>query len=76
MSTFIEVEVDLSDYEDEVFEYAEDNGYILKSDYEDDYILKSEIKDLIDELEKELYIYTTKSITTVEQVVDKLKELI
>lgn len=75
MGTFIEVEVDLSDYEDEVFEYAEDNGYI-EQDVLDDYISKSEIKDLIDELEKELYFYTTKSITTVEQVVDKLKELI
>lgn len=74
--SYIEVEVDLSDYEDEVFEYAEDNGYILKSDYDDEHIKKCIIEDLIEELEKELYVYNTKSITTVEQVLEKLKEMI
>lgn len=74
--SYIEVEVDLSDYEDEVFEYADDNGYILKSDYDDDHIEKCIIEDLIEELEKELYLYNTKSITTVEQVLERLKEIV
>lgn len=65
------IRVDLSDYEDEVFEYAEDNGYVK----EDEAFDKSELEALIEEIEKELYIYTTKSMT-LEDVLTRLKELI
>lgn len=65
------IRVDLSDYEDEVFEYAEDNGYVK----EDEAFDKSELEALIDEIEKELYIYTTKSMT-LEDVLRRLKELL
>lgn len=71
MFNTITVEVDLSDYEDEVFEYAEDNGYVK----EDSMIDKFELNEIIEEIEKELYIYTTKSMT-LEDVLRKLKELI
>lgn len=72
MFNTITVEVDLSDYEDEVFEYAENNGYIK----EEDVIYREDIKELIEELEKEIYIYTTKSDITLEDVVARLKELL
>ena len=65
------IRVDLSDYEDEVFEYAEDNGYVK----EDEAFDKSELEALVEEIEKELYIYTTKSMT-LEDVLTRLKELI
>lgn len=66
------IRVDLSDYEDEVFEYAEDNGYVSP----DDVICKEDLQEIIDELEKEIYIYTTKSDITLEDVVNRLKELL
>ena len=65
------IRVDLSDYEDEVFEYAEDNGYVKEEDTFD----KTELEDLIKDIEKELYIYTTKSMT-LEDVLRRLKELL
>ena len=68
----VEVEVDLSDIESDVFEYAERNGYVK----EEDVVWREEIKDLIEELEKEIYIYTTKSDVTLEDVVARLKELL
>lgn len=68
----VEVEVDLSDIESDVFEYAERNGYVK----EEDVVWREEIKDLIEELEKEIYIYTTKSDITLEDVVARLKELL
>ena len=71
MFNTITVEVDLSDYEDEVFEYAEDNGYVKEEDTLD----KTELEDLINDIEKELYIYTTKSMT-LEDVLRRLKELL
>lgn len=71
MFNTITVEVDLSDYEDEVFEYAEDNGYVKEEDTLD----KTELEELINDIEKELYIYTTKSMT-LEDVLRRLKELL
>lgn len=68
----VEVEVDLSEIESDVFEYAERNGYVK----EEDVVWREEIKDLIEELEKEIYIYTTKSDITLEDVVARLKELL
>lgn len=68
----VEVEVDLSKIESDVFEYAEQNGYVK----EEDVVWREEIKDLIEELEKEIYIYTTKSDITLEDVVARLKELL
>lgn len=68
----VEVEVDLSDIESDVFEYAERNGYVK----EEDVVWREEIKDLIEELEKEIYIYTTKSDIKLEDVVARLKELL
>lgn len=65
------IRVDLSDYEDEVFKYAEDNGYVK----EDEAFDKSELEALIEEIEKELYVYTTKSMT-LEDVLRRLKELL
>ena len=65
------IRVDLSDYEDEVFEYAEDNGYVK----EDELFDKSELEALVEEIEKELYFYTTKSMT-LEDVLRRLKELL
>lgn len=68
----VEVDVDLSEIESDVFEYAERNGYVK----EEDVVWREEIKDLIEELEKEIYIYTTKSDITLEDVVVRLKELL
>lgn len=68
----VEVDVDLSEIESDVFEYAERNGYVK----EEDVVWREEIKDLIEELEKEIYIYTTKSDVTLEDVVARLKELL
>lgn len=68
----VEVDVDLSEIESDVFEYAERNGYVK----EEDVVWREEIKDLIEELEKEIYIYTTKSDITLEDVVARLKELL
>lgn len=68
----VEVDVDLSDIESDVFEYAERNGYVK----EEDVVYREDIKELIEELEKEIYIYTTKSDITLEDVVARLKELL
>ena len=68
----VEVDVDLSDIESDVFEYAERNGYVK----EEDVVYSEDIKELIEELEKEIYIYTTKSDITLEDVVARLKELL
>lgn len=67
----VEVEVDLSDIENDVFEYAEQNGYVKV----DETIDKYDIEEIINDIEKELYIYTTKSMT-LEDVLRRLKELI
>ena len=71
MFNTITVEVDLEDYEDDVFEYAEQNGYVK----EDCMIDKCDINEIIEDIEKELYIYTTKSMT-LEDVLRRLKELL
>jgi hypothetical protein len=67
----VEVEVDLSDIESDVFEYAEDHGYVK----EDCMIDKCDLNEIIEDIEKELYIYTTKSMT-LEDVLRRLKELL
>lgn len=71
MFNTITVEVDLEDYEDDIFEYAEQNGYVKEEDTLD----KTELENLINDIEKELYIYTTKSMT-LEDVLRRLKELL
>ena len=71
MFNTITVEVDLEDYEDDIFEYAEQNGYVKV----DETIDKYDIEELISDIEKELYIYTTKSMT-LEDVLRRLKELL
>lgn len=68
----VKVKVDLSEIESDVFEYAEDHGYVK----EEDVVYREDIKELIEELEKEIYIYTTKSDITLEDVVARLKELL
>ena len=67
----VEVEVDLEDIENDVFEYAEQNGYVK----EDSMIHPCDINEIIEEIEKELYIYTTKTMT-LEDVLRRLKELL
>ena len=71
MFNTITVEVDLEDFENDVFEYAEQNGYVKVNETIDKY----DIEELIRDIEKELYIYTTKSMT-LEDVLTRLKELI
>lgn len=71
MFNTITVEVDLEDFENDVFEYAEQNGYVKV----DETIDKYDIEELISDIEKELYIYTTKSMT-LEDVLRRLKELL
>lgn len=71
MFNTITVEVDLEDYEGDVFEYAENHGYVK----EDCMIDKCDINEIIEDIEKELYIYTTKSMT-LEDVLRRLKELL
>ena len=71
MFNTITVEVDLEDFESDVFEYAEQNGYVKV----DETIDKYDIEELINDIEKELYIYTTKSMT-LEDVLRRLKELL
>ncbi len=71
MFNTITVEIDLEDYEDDVFEYAKKKGYVKEEDTPD----KTELENLIKDIEKELYIYTTKSMT-LEDVLRRLKELI
>lgn len=65
------IRVDLSDYEDEVFKYAEENGYIEENEAFD----RSKLEELVEEIEKELCVYTTKSMT-LEDALRRLKELI
>ena len=62
MSSVIEVEVDLADYEDEIRDYL--NGGI-----------KEKLAEYVMELYKEMYIYHTKKNITVEQVYDGLDKM-
>ena len=62
MSSVIEVEVDLADYEDEIRDYL--NGSI-----------KEKLAEYVMELYKELYIYHPKKNITVEQVYNDLDKM-
>lgn len=72
MFNTITVEVDLEDYESEIFEYAENNGYINS----DQIIYKDDLKEIINDLEKELYMYIRKSEIKIEDIINKLKGLL
>lgn len=58
----IEVEVDLAEYEDEILEYL--NG-----------TLKEDLQEYVKELEKELFIYSTKTKTVESVYIDLLNIL-
>ena len=70
----VDVDIDLADIEDDIQEEYCNNCNCLCPDLWKDY--KEEIENLISELEKELYFYTTKSNITLEDVVKKLKDII
>ena len=55
----IEVEVDLADYEDEIRDYL--NG-----------TLKEDLQEYVKELEKELFVYSTKTKTVASIYIDLL----
>ena len=62
MSKVIEVEVDLAEYEDEIRDYL--NG-----------TLKEDLQEYVKELEKELFIYSTKTKTVESVYIDLLSIL-
>ena len=70
----VDAEIDLDDLKDEIRdEFCNEFDCLCPSliaSYTD------EIKELITELEKELYVYTTKSNITLEDIVKKLKDII
>lgn len=70
----VDVDIDLSELEDDIQEEYCNKCNCLYPDLWKDY--KEEIENLISELEKELYFYTTKSNITLEDVVKKLKDII
>lgn len=70
----VDVDIDLSELEDDIQEEYCNKCNCLCPDLWKDY--KEEIENLISELEKELYFYTTKSNITLEDVVKKLKDII
>lgn len=70
----VDVDIDLSELEDDIKEEYCNKCNCLCPDLWKDY--KEEIENLISELENELYFYTTKSNITLEDVVKKLKYII
>lgn len=70
----VDVDIDLSELEDDIQEKYCNKCNCLCPDLWKDY--KEEIENLISELENELYFYTTKSNITLEDVVKKLKDII
>lgn len=70
----VDVDIDLSELEDDIQEEYCNKCNCLCPDLRKDY--KEEIENLISELEKELYFYTTKSDITLEDIVKKLKYII
>ena len=70
----VDVDIDLSELEDDIQEEYCNKCNCLCPDLWKDY--KEEIENLISELENELYFYTTKSNITLEDVVKKLKYII
>lgn len=68
------VDIDLSELEDDIKDEYCNECNCLCPDLWNSY--KEEIENLISELEKELYFYTTKSNITLEDVVKKLKDII
>lgn len=72
MFNTITVEVDLEEYEYNVFDYAENHGYVKA----DNVVHRVEIQEVIDELEKDIYFYNVKTYKTLEDVVERLKELL
>ena len=70
----VDVDIDLSELEDDIQEEYCNKCNCLCPDLWKDY--KEEIENLISELENELYFYTTESNITLEDVVKKLKYII
>ena len=70
----VDVDIDLSELEDDIQEEYCNKCNCLCPDLWKDY--KEEIENLISELENELYFYTTKSNIILEDVVKKLKDII
>lgn len=70
----VDVNIDLSELEDDIEDEYCNECNCLCPDLWNSY--KEEIENLISELEKELYFYTTKSNITLEDVVKKLKDII
>lgn len=70
----VDVDIDLSELEDDIQEEYCNKCNCLCPDLWKDY--KEEIENLISELENELYFYTTKSNINLEDVVKKLKYII
>ena len=70
----VEVDIDLSELEDDIEDEYCNERNCLCHDLWNNY--KEEIENLISELENELYFYTTKSNITLEDVVKKLKDII
>lgn len=70
----VDAEIDLDDLKDEIRnEFCNEFDCLcprLLTSYED------KIKELISELKKELYVYTTKSNITIEDIIRKLKNII
>ena len=62
MSQVIQVEIDLAEYEDEIRDYL--NG-----------TLKEDLQEYVKELEKELFIYSTKTKTVESVYIDLLNIL-
>ena len=63
MSSIIQVEVDLEEYEDEISDFL--NGGI-----------KSDLQKYVDEMEKNLYVYSTKSFKSYEEIYRDLDRII
>lgn len=70
----VDVDIDLADIENDIEnEYCNESNCLCPNLWNN---YKEEIKNLISELENELYFYTTKSNITLEDVVKKLKYII
>lgn len=63
MSSIIQVEVDLEDYRDDIEDFL--NGGI-----------KEQLQNYVDEMEKNLYVYSTKSFKSYEEIYRDLDRII
>ena len=63
MSSIINVEVDLEEYRDDIEDFLNDG-------------IKSDLQEYVDEMEKNLYVYSTKSFKSYEEIYRDLKMII